>query len=518
VLCTAAILLVALVYASAPAGGFVWDDHHLIEDQPGVHEIRAPWVYLGWQFWNQPEQLSADTYYRPLVVLSYALDWQLWGGHPAGFHATNVVLHLICVGLLFALARRSGAPPLAAGLAALLFGTLPRLTESVAWIAGRTDPLASALVLGALLAHRSEPRAHAARIGAAALLFAGLLAKEVAVAGAVALIALEVVRTHELGARRLAVQLAPLAVALALYAGLRMAALPGGSQGDLLTIGERVAFGLQALGTYAGMLLDPLRPRLRIGMLGVYEPLHLALGALGLVGAAWSFLRAPWGVRIPLLLALAALLPVLHLVALPMTVVAADRFLYLPVAGLALAAAVASAQLSGDAARGAVALAIGAFLVFGFATQRRIVDWHDELALLELGAARAPFGDGGPHASLGTAHLRERRFEAALRHYRKSHQIELAFAKQHPRFRPNPSVVGSMAICEASLGRYDVAAGRFEELVQLEPEVPVHHYNLAVTYGRGGRLHDARAALERALALYPDYPEARALYERLRGS
>ena len=85
----AALAVVALAYSSSLGGGFVWDDHHLIEDAASVQELGTPWSYFAARFWDQPEQRSAGSFYRPLVTLSYALDQRVWGGHPFGFHLTN---------------------------------------------------------------------------------------------------------------------------------------------------------------------------------------------------------------------------------------------------------------------------------------------------------------------------------------------------------------------------------------------------------------------------------------------
>jgi tetratricopeptide (TPR) repeat protein len=514
VLLAAALAAVALAYSSVLGGGFVWDDHHLIEDRAAVRELGAPWTYFAGSFWDQPEQRSAGVFYRPLVTLSYALDHRLWRGHPFGFHLTNLLLHLVCVALVWALALRSGAPPLAAGLAAALFGTLPRLTESVAWISGRTDLMACLFVLAALLTHRSAPEASRRRIGAALLILCGLFAKEVALAGAFALVALELTETR--GAwRRGARNLAPLGVALAVYAAARVQALPPDGGEDVFTPWERGLFALQALGTYAAMLLDPLRPRLRIGLLGVVEAWRLALGALAFAAIAAALLRMEAKRRVWVVLTLAALLPVLHLAPIPVTVLAADRFLYLPAAALAVGLASASARLPRRASGGAFALAAVGVLVFSGALFQRTGAWIDEIALLEQAAERAPHGDGGPHASLGTAHLRAGRLERALQHFRESNRIERDFAAAHPRFQPSSGVLGSIAICEARLGRYARAASTFEDLVELEPDVPLHRYNLAVAYAKAARPVDAKRALEGALAIYPAYRDARRLYEEL---
>jgi tetratricopeptide (TPR) repeat protein len=511
----AALLVVALAYSNALGGGFVWDDHHLIEDAASVQELRAPWGYFAARFWDQPEQRSADSFYRPLVTLSYALDQRIWGGHPFGFHLTNLLLHLVCVALVWALAVRSGAPPLAAGLAAALFGTLPRLSESVAWISGRTDVMACLFALAALLTHRTTPDAKGRRAGAALLILCGLFAKEVAVAGVFALVALEVAETRNDWQRR-AKHLTPLGLAILAYAGARMYALPLQNGAGVFALWERGVFALEALGTYAAMLLDPLRPRLRIGLLGVVEVWRVALGALALTGIGVALLRVEAERRVWIVLAATALLPVLHLAPIPVTVVAADRFLYLPAAALAVLLASAARQLPPRACGATFAAAALGVAIFSVALFQRSNAWLDEVVLLERAAERAPRGDGGPHASLGTAHLRAGRVERALGHFRESHRIERQFAAEHPRFKVSSGVLGSIAICEARLGRYARAASSFEDLVKLEPEVPLHRYNLAVAYVKASRSIDAKRALEEALAIYPAYPEARRLYDQLR--
>ena len=106
----AALGFVALLYSNAFAAPFVWDDHHLIEADPSVRELRPLPEYFGRSYWSDQLPPRPLSYYRPLITLSYALDHRLWDGRPAGFHLTNVTLHLLVCALLFALCRRAGAP------------------------------------------------------------------------------------------------------------------------------------------------------------------------------------------------------------------------------------------------------------------------------------------------------------------------------------------------------------------------------------------------------------------------
>src|SRR4029078_3494288 len=87
-LCLVAALLGGLVYLNALHNPFVYDDYHTVVENASIVDLtnlRA--IVLG--------GLS-----RPIVNFSYAVDRAAWGTAPAGFHATNVLLHMLNVVLL----------------------------------------------------------------------------------------------------------------------------------------------------------------------------------------------------------------------------------------------------------------------------------------------------------------------------------------------------------------------------------------------------------------------------------
>jgi hypothetical protein len=107
---------------------------------------------------QQGELLPSVDFFRPLVMLSYMIDLEVWGPNPAGFHLTNLLLHSINAFLvavfadvalgLFSFEQRRR---LIAGSSGLLFLVFPSHTESVSWVAGRTDVIATLFALGALI-------------------------------------------------------------------------------------------------------------------------------------------------------------------------------------------------------------------------------------------------------------------------------------------------------------------------------------------------------------------------------
>jgi tetratricopeptide (TPR) repeat protein len=144
-----AIALAGAVYINALHNPFVYDDHRLVADN---HTLSG----LG-----SADGVRAIVWHdvtRPVVMLSYAVDRTVWGPAPFGFHVTNVLLHMINVGLfawLVAAATRAAAGrSIAAPVAALLFAVHPMMTEAVGYISGRSELLAALFFLLGLQAAR----------------------------------------------------------------------------------------------------------------------------------------------------------------------------------------------------------------------------------------------------------------------------------------------------------------------------------------------------------------------------
>lgn len=126
-----------------------------------------------------------ETYlYRPLAVLTYALNHAVSGLEPWSYHLVNVVLHARVAVMVFRLGRLWRLPLAVAGLGALLFAVHPVHVEVVANMVGRKDLLATAFVLGMALTHRPALGGGLVGVSVPVVLFAGgLLSKEVGVAG-----------------------------------------------------------------------------------------------------------------------------------------------------------------------------------------------------------------------------------------------------------------------------------------------------------------------------------------------
>jgi len=79
-----------LVYFPSLKGAPVFDDLHTLSQNPFIK------VWAPKQYFTDSGTFSAklgNNPYRPLVVLSYALDWKMGSGKWPAFHLTNILLH-----------------------------------------------------------------------------------------------------------------------------------------------------------------------------------------------------------------------------------------------------------------------------------------------------------------------------------------------------------------------------------------------------------------------------------------
>ncbi|MGB9081810.1 MAG: hypothetical protein WCD00_10970, partial [Desulfuromonadaceae bacterium] len=134
------ILIVLAVYANTLNHGFVWDDTHIIVHNPLLEKLsNIPQFFL-----SEDTIEESSGYYRPVTYISFALDRAVWGGNPAGFHITNLVLHIAVVLLFYTVTAALFKKERLAFVSALIFALHPIAGETVNFIAGGRNTLLSA--------------------------------------------------------------------------------------------------------------------------------------------------------------------------------------------------------------------------------------------------------------------------------------------------------------------------------------------------------------------------------------
>ncbi|MBZ0166048.1 MAG: glycosyltransferase family 39 protein, partial [Candidatus Omnitrophica bacterium] len=130
-----------LIYSSALPNPFIWDDFELIIHNPLVRGwSHIPKLFAG----NVVENSS---FYRPLQMLSYVFDYEIWGINAKGFRLTNILLHVsvaVCLCWFLVVITRNRLTGLLAGLVFLVH---PVHNEAVTYVSGRAEPLVAIFML-----------------------------------------------------------------------------------------------------------------------------------------------------------------------------------------------------------------------------------------------------------------------------------------------------------------------------------------------------------------------------------
>ena len=144
--------ITALVYGPALKGPFIFDDYHLPFSDPNA-STAGPRFWIGGV--------------RPALGATYWLNFAISGTRPQPYHATNLFLHALTAGIVFLLLKRllelasvESNRTLLAFFGAGLFLLHPLQTESVAYIAGRSEEVAGLFFVAAWLVyarHLSTP-------------------------------------------------------------------------------------------------------------------------------------------------------------------------------------------------------------------------------------------------------------------------------------------------------------------------------------------------------------------------
>ncbi|MCC7011550.1 MAG: hypothetical protein IT454_03220 [Planctomycetes bacterium] len=132
-----AILLVAwLAYSNGAAGVFVFDDHTDITDNVAIRQPWPPWRVI-------VDQGQSGVSGRPLVALSYALNYEACGYSTAGWHWVNVALHALTALAVYGCVRRA----LASEPFALRWGTRALAIASAVALVFAAHPLSTGVIM-----------------------------------------------------------------------------------------------------------------------------------------------------------------------------------------------------------------------------------------------------------------------------------------------------------------------------------------------------------------------------------
>jgi len=512
-----------LAYCNSFTGPFIFDDVLSIRMNPTIRHL---WPI--WQTLSPPHVTGGITVEgRPLINLSLAVNYALGGYNVWGYHAFNLIVHILAGLTLLGIVRRTLLQPslrerfggAANGLAlavAVLWTVHPLQTESVTYVIQRTESMMGLFYLLTLYcfirgieAGRQRPW-YGLCVAACAL---GMACKEVMISAPVMVLLYDRAFVSE-SFRDAWRRRWPLYLGLAstwVVLGLDMA---HGQLPATTSHAERLGISWsQYLAAQPAVILHYLRlsvwphplcfdycglPVAKIWMSTLPAVVVVAV-LLGASVWAWTSKASPLGIgpACGFVGAWFFLILAPSSSVIPLDSPAYEHRMYLPLAAVIVtgvigiwALAPLRAALAGRRGVAAVTvLAIG----LGFLTWRRNQDYRSELAIWQDTVAKRP-DNPRAHDSLGAALYHMGQVTEAITQLREALRISPGYAEAHY----------NLGVALVMLSQTPEAVSHWEQALRLQPTYPEAHNNLGLALWRMGRV----GHYQEALKMRPDFAEA----------
>lgn len=489
-------------------------------------------------------------YYQPLAMVSLMLDYGIAGSteNLRPFRRTSLILHCVNTALVILLLYLLFDQIWIAAAVGLLFGVHPVAIESIAWLAERKTVLAAMFALCCLVMYLRYVRRRKWTLYGACLAayVLALLTKPTATPVPLLLLLLDWWPLRRLSKRAVLEKIPFLLIGgisaiVTVVSQARSASLISPREHSpltaVLTLCHNIVF-------YPFKLLWPAKlswfypfpeplslshPMVLAGVIGtglLIVLLLLSLRRTRALVAGWLFFFV-------------AIFPTMGVVGFTV-MIAADRFVYLPMIGFLLSVTWVLSRLwhggSYSRARTArrVAIVVGLATVAtseALATRHYLAHWKDSESLYRYLVTLAP---QVPvlRTDLGNALRRQDRFEEAIVEYQAALRIDPTWTDAHHNLgmtlylqghneeavmharaalRSNVDVHtthNNLGLALINLGKRDEGMAHLLEAVKLEPEYAEGHYNLGVEFLSEGQVDKAIEHLERALYIRPHYADA----------
>lgn len=475
--------------------------------------------------------------YAPAQIISYMLDYSLWGMRAAGFILTNILLHILNGILYYTLLIRTTGRKAWAFLAATIFLLHPIQVESVAWISQRKNLLAMFFFLVSFLLYiayrdsgpgnrdampetqNSKPKIHNSRfiyLGSIATFVLALLAKAVAIILPAVLLLHDFCHDGKAACRKHLVDKIPYIAACVIILLVTLK-----SQTPELGGGKVGYHGGSPLATFLTMLPVFVRylrilfwpsnlsavyaPPVKTGIDGIIILSALLLAAL-CVGGIYLYRRRSdlffWGA-----LFFIGLLPVSQIV--PLVTLMNDRYLYFPmVGGAAFVVGVAVAgfdALAGRSRKIAVTFVCLLLLSLPALSFKRVQVWQNSLTLWTDAVEKDPSNTLACLA-LAVGYHRYGKLDTAGIFYERALSLDPS----------SPEVLQNIGVYYQITGNYEKAGAALLKLTRDYPQLPQGFVLLGDYLFRIGDIKGAADAYQRGLLLNPGFSRALDGLERVR--
>ncbi|MFH1199047.1 MAG: tetratricopeptide repeat protein [Candidatus Omnitrophota bacterium] len=533
----APILLIIIagfgVYANSLKGEFIWDDYFCvkynahIKDWPHLTDIFTETISGGFT-----EAAAAASFYRPLQMVTYAIDYLFWGLNEFGYHLTNIILHILAGLCFYWLVVKIFKNYYLALLASLFYIVHPVHVEAVASIAGRADSLSAIFILlGAILYIKAGDHFNIFYYVSTLFCFiSAIFSKESAIIFPLVLLLYHYVFKKKVS-KKLFLPIIGIALSYILFRLFLLSFYLPQIRG-IGVIFQRIPVFFAAITNYARILFIPLDLRVNYGsppfrfidmqvLIGMFISVSVLFLAFKnknhdrilLFSVCWFFIF---------------LLPVSNILPINDSFMK-EHWLYLPSFGffLILARGMLLLHQTKKAKILAVFLSAGVFIFYSICTIKQNGYWREPITFMERSIRYLP-NYAVFYNELGYEYKNKGRFEQAVRNYKKAleadpnligvyynlgdlykerSQYKGAIAAYQQALERNPddiSIYYVIVNLYSKVGEAQKAADYRKLAQQQQVKLVQKYYNMGNDYKGRGENKKAIVSYEKALGLNPD--------------
>jgi len=474
---------------------FVFDDGPIVASNPAIRTI-DPIRFLKSPYWSQQQY---EGIYRPFTIFSLAVEYRIWERWAPGFRLTNLAAHAVNGFLLFLLCTTLIGEGIVPWAAMVIYLVHPVHTEAVTTIVGRSELFATGFLLAAWLLFRRG------RVVWSAVLFGlALLSKENAIVfPAVLLLENWISHKNAQKPQRLFVIFVPLCGYLAFrFSVLGGLGIPVSAQylGGHLTYVERLMTSGRVFLEYLKLIFFPINVpgdydfnTIPIAHLSSWDAWLGLLLTVAIIISAFLYRQRNWLVSFGILFAFLVFIPASNWI-MPISILMAERFLYLPLIGLSMVAAIMitsihDARLQRLIAVGGLAVAIVLCNSHDY-IRRNDFTFFANMARIEPNSAKARLGYGYALLQAGRNDEAAQQLEAGL-------QIIPDY----------PELLTTLALTKTTPKDCDRAWPLLRRALAIDPSHADTHRRMGDCYFKEGKVQEAESMYRQAVESIP-YPDS----------
>jgi tetratricopeptide (TPR) repeat protein len=534
-------IVILAVCLHLPTLGFEftnWDDDIHVTNNPLIQHFSVS---------NLFQQCFPTTkyMYHPVTIISYMVDWNLAGGKPWMFHATNVLLHGANVLLLYFLLKGFRLSVGMRAFITLLFAVHPLQVESVSWISARKELLYAFFYLTSLLMYQCYRGKTDKKLLLVSLIcfVLSLLSKPAAITLPVVVVALEYIRIGRFSKEIISTAVLFFIIAifyLVLFMQTQQSALTPPI--TYYSVAQRSIMIVYSFSFYLWKFIFPFS----LSACYAYPDVNalsakyylLSLFSIILFIVAYHYSVERKKMLFGLLLYALTIVPVLQLMPFHNASLVADRYVYLPIIGLALCVGHAVHVGHGYQQHDSLTLTAKKFvalfllIVVIAASLNRVFVWKDSITLFtdviekdpslaiaygNRGNAKLLQGDyagaindcnmvlrfnpydGKAYYNIGNAYSQLAKFDSAIYCYDKA--IDFGYS--------NYTVWYNRGNAHFNIGNHDSAVADYSRSLSYSLRKPEIYFNIGYVYLLGKQNYSmAKLYFDTALVINPDLIEA----------